>query len=620
MPSPHTPPPAAPPPPSRPLSLAGLFRLRPSPPRGRVALHSALSVGIPVLICWAAGDLKAGLITTIGAFTAVYALGRPYRYKAMVLAAVALAFALFAVTGVWTQHHAALTIPVMAVLAMAATFLCHALKIGPPGAYMFALACAIGTAIPTGTLSLGAIAWLVLAGGAVAWLLQMSAALFWFRAPEAETVAAAAKAVALLAEATPATRDQRCHQAAQALHLSWTVLVSMQPDHAPDPALASLRATNRALHLLFAGCVGAGAPHPETAARARALGAAALRPAPAETRPHLPTLPLGHLALGQALRANAQRSSPALHAALRVGLAVAAAGGLGAVLGLERVYWAMAAAVLVLHEGAAWTRALQLGIERALGTLLGLGLTAAILAIHPTGLGLVLVLMALQFTIDMLVPRNYALAAIFITAIALMVGTGGGLAPHPAHLLWLRGEETLVGCLTGLGVYTLTARRPAKRSLTDELARTLAGIRAVLAWVATQPPTSPGALQTRRDLQLSLFSLATRFDTELGGLPARRDHARQLWPVSIALQRMGYQILAKCWEWEAAPQDRFSSLPSQAELAQLDTSLGKISEALRGGAEPMTPDLPGFLSAELASLRQALTQAAAPMEDGSTTG
>ena len=30
---------------------------------------------------------------------------------------------------------------------MNATFLCNALNVGPPGAYMFALACAVGTAL-----------------------------------------------------------------------------------------------------------------------------------------------------------------------------------------------------------------------------------------------------------------------------------------------------------------------------------------------------------------------------------------------------------------------------------------------------------------------------------------
>ena len=58
-------------------------------------------------------------------------------------------------------------------------------------------------------------------------------------------------------------------------------------------------------------------------------------------------------------------------------------------------------------------------LERIIGTLLGLALAGAVLWVAPQGLWLALMLAALQFFICMLVVGNYALAVIFISALAI---------------------------------------------------------------------------------------------------------------------------------------------------------------------------------------------------------
>jgi uncharacterized membrane protein YccC len=112
-------------------------------------------------------------------------------------------------------------------------------------------------------------------------------------------------------------------------------------------------------------------------------------------------------------------ASPTLVASLRVGLAAAIAASVGAALDLERAYWIVAAAVLIVHQGWDWNRSVQRGLERIIGTLLGLALAGAVLWLAPQGLWLALMLAALQFFICMLVVGNYALAVIFITALAI---------------------------------------------------------------------------------------------------------------------------------------------------------------------------------------------------------
>ncbi|MDE1995962.1 MAG: hypothetical protein KGI75_25915, partial [Rhizobiaceae bacterium] len=114
-----------------------------------MALRAALSTGLAIGFGLAVGDVSAGLLATMGAFTALYASDRPYFNRAIILTGIAISLTLVVSLGLWSQHFPWLAVPLVVAIAMVATFTCNALRIGPPGAYIFALACAAGTAIPT---------------------------------------------------------------------------------------------------------------------------------------------------------------------------------------------------------------------------------------------------------------------------------------------------------------------------------------------------------------------------------------------------------------------------------------------------------------------------------------
>jgi uncharacterized membrane protein YccC len=133
------------PPPSRPASfrLRHLVRLRSTPIAGRIL--AAVCVAAPAAFGWSVGDVPAGLVASIGAFAALYGADRPYGNRALVLAATAAGLACAVGLGAWSQPFGRLGIATVVLVATCATFFCNALRIGPPGAYMFALAGAIGT-------------------------------------------------------------------------------------------------------------------------------------------------------------------------------------------------------------------------------------------------------------------------------------------------------------------------------------------------------------------------------------------------------------------------------------------------------------------------------------------
>lgn len=83
----------------------------------------------------------------MGGFTALYGGGRPYRNRALLLAAVAVCLSAAVGLGIWTSSVPLAGALTVAAIATVATLVCNALVVGPPGAYQFALVCAVGTGL-----------------------------------------------------------------------------------------------------------------------------------------------------------------------------------------------------------------------------------------------------------------------------------------------------------------------------------------------------------------------------------------------------------------------------------------------------------------------------------------
>src|SRR5690606_1758674 len=105
--------------------------------------------------------------------------------------------------------------------------------------------------------------------------------------------------------------------------------------------------------------------------------------------------PLGHPDARALLRESLRWPSMSMLVVVRVGIAAIAAGAIGALLDLERAYWAVAAAVLMLHQGREWLGLVQRSIERVAGTWIGLLLAGALLWQMPQGLWLVALIVVL---------------------------------------------------------------------------------------------------------------------------------------------------------------------------------------------------------------------------------
>ena len=171
-----------------------LLVLKPGPRRWPLALRAGLCMALPVAIGWAVGDIGSGLLATIGAFTALYGANRPYLFRAGFLAGVAVCFSVFVAFGDWAAQVPWAGVLAICLVAVLSTFVCNALAVGPPGAYMFVLACAAGTGLATEHLAPWRVGLLVLAGGAWPGWSTWQALRSGSGARSGESVAAAARA------------------------------------------------------------------------------------------------------------------------------------------------------------------------------------------------------------------------------------------------------------------------------------------------------------------------------------------------------------------------------------------------------------------------------------------
>lgn len=155
-----------------------------------------------------------------------------------------------------------------------------------------------------------------------------------------------------------------------------------------------------------------------------------------------------------------------------IGLFVGLALALAQLLQLERPYWVPVSCMAVIQGSTlreVWTRQ----VHRITGTAGGLLLAWVLLAPALGPWGIVLLMTALSFIIEILVVRHYGLAVVFITPLTIFLAEAahlgeGALAP----LLQARLVDTVLGSVTGL-LGGLCLHSPGFRRVVGSLLRRL---------------------------------------------------------------------------------------------------------------------------------------------------
>ncbi|RZK38729.1 MAG: FUSC family protein, partial [Hymenobacter sp.] len=131
-------------------------------------------------------------------------------------------------------------------------------------------------------------------------------------------------------------------------------------------------------------------------------------------------------------------------------------------------YWVPVSCMAVM-QGVSTVHVWQRGVQRVLGTLVGLGLAWAILQVQPTLLSIGLAIVGLQIMVEVFIVRNYAVAVVFLTVLTIFLAESDATLLHnPNGLLLARGVDIGLGSALGAvggwvlyheRLHALTARR-----------------------------------------------------------------------------------------------------------------------------------------------------------------
>ncbi|MFJ8981906.1 FUSC family protein [Streptomyces sp. NPDC102282] len=563
------------------LSPRGALSLRDAEGSLLFAARAALAVGLIAVPLVCVGWPGLAVYAMLGSFTTTFGRDLPYARRSRVLAVTAVAMtacvgcgaALAAWAGPGDTGAVAVGIAATALVAGAAKLACDATRLSGLGAIMLLFSFAVAANGPATGADVLPFTALAAAGAASAWLL---AAVDWLVHPDRPqrlAVATALRRVADLLEAAeagsvphhtrhlatvavlhayqclgypPPAAAARSGPARDAVFmrltdLSWALLVDSAQATLGAPARTA-RHLRRQARLLgvrrrrvlvlpelrsrldaaapFQEIEEGGGPGPARAPAASA-GTAALRAT--------------ELLIGP--RGGSRHYGPLIVSALRMTLGTGVAGGLAALLGLEHGYWAAISAAAVLHSVNLRTTA-QRAAQRALGTAVGLLLALGILGARPEPLVLVLTIVGLEFLLECVVARNYALGVVFLTPLALLLSDLS--APAPAGELILdRVLGSALGIVVGLVCALLVVHDRAAVRVDRALAAcTEAADRAERSLAAVGGPR-PSPVQMR--LAEAAVELREADDAAAGELlPAGIDPSRL-----AAAEQRAYELLGR---------------------------------------------------------------------------
>ncbi|MGF6884084.1 hypothetical protein ABIA39_003675 [Nocardia sp. GAS34] len=226
--------------------------------------------------------------------------------------------------------------------------------------------------------------------------------------------------------------------------------------------------------------------------------------------------------------------SPGFQIAVRVAVGAAVAGLVSVSLGVDRPYWAvMTAGVLVVANTAqSWHRTVQ----RVVGNLVGLGLFTVLVPVTHSPVGLVAMALCCQLVVEATISRNYWVAQIFVTPMALaMVEFAGPLST--GRLAVDRWLDTCVGALVAVAIcFAVPNRRAA-----DRVAVALSELDAVGARARAALVLGIADRGVRERLAAALVELRESADVAAG----------EWWSTEVAQDRVvaseraGHQVLAQ---------------------------------------------------------------------------
>lgn len=611
--------------------LRQLARLRPAPADWRLAARAALAVAVPIAVGLVFGRLDLGVQASLGALCATFmARSGPYRFRLRRIGFSAPAGAVgFLVGGLAANHGWVAAVVVVALAAISAVVSSIGANASAAGLMLLVFG-VLGTGQAGVWHPVAATGWFVLGA---AWTLLLAVAAWPVRATVPERAALAfvysrlADLLTVVGTRESGFARQRLtaamNEAYDALLTARSRLEGRDADYRrlfvllseTTPVVEAAVALHNARTpppggLVYAvialgAAIGEDVPAPPLDLVDDSPLAVALRGVARELGDEAPPVPADRPRPDRRERLaaylDALRPGPATwRFAARLAFCVGLAEVGSRQLQLDRSYWVTLTVALVLKPdfGSVFARAVQ----RAVGTVFGVVLGAAVLALDPGGWALVALAALFAGLLPVGQARNYGLFSVFVTPLVIMqldLGQAGSWSLVSARLI-----DTAVGCAIVLVFGYLLwpgSRTPRLGTEIADVTRTLAEY-AARALSPDQGDWSASRRKTYRELS-DLRLQAQRLISE----PSRagRD-AAAWWPAIVGLDRITDAVTGV-----AVDLAHGSAPPGRADVDRIVAALDEVGAAIREERPPRDsppPASPGLtaVTANLLALVDAL--------------
>lgn len=152
------------------------------------AFSAGLAAALPILIGWALGNLRYGLIAGLGGFSYLYVFNIPYAQRAKKIFSVVLGLTLVTYLGTISAPYPLAVAVLMGIIGAVVIFIFGALKITGPSAIFFILVFAMTTGMPINPDEAFLRAGLVFLSGCLAWVISMIGWFFNPHGPETDVM------------------------------------------------------------------------------------------------------------------------------------------------------------------------------------------------------------------------------------------------------------------------------------------------------------------------------------------------------------------------------------------------------------------------------------------------
>lgn len=624
------------------------LRAQPAPVNWAAVVRAAVAIALPLAIGLAVDRPFYGALASMGALNGVISdTAAAYRVRIPTIAIPQLFGAVGVTVGALVYGRGWVAVAAVTGVALVSGMISTIGAVASASGLVLLLTCVVGAGLPMpgewwlAPLLMSGGGLLVLALALLAWPLRSGV-------PERAAVADTYRTVAQLLTAVGGgtqTYDDARHAVTQSLNQSYdTVLAHRARHHGRSPELARLLAQLNAITPVVeaapAAHLGGTRLPPEIPEAVRHLASAVetgytgptgLKPAaPATEATRAVDHALRYAAevvatpdidprgiddrLGRpaalSIRAARAARNVALSAAswrygLRLALCIGIAQVLVSIITVPRSYWVALTITFVLKPdfGSVFSRALL----RALGTVAGLVIAAAVLAEVPRGWWDVPVLLVLAPLVPALTPRGYGYQTAAITPVILLLSDV--LNRQGTGLLLPRLVDSLMGCAIALVAGYLLWPESWHTRVGDRLARavedTARYVEAVFGPDAVDPPARA---RMRRGLYRDLSAVRTEFQRALTEPPPTGRRAAAWWPLVVAVERIVDATTA------ARVRVRHGAAPpSSAEVTQVARQLRELAEGVREAETlyEVRTDLTGPAGSVLEPLRQEVAAARA---------